>query len=418
MPLARLFTSDLQGRSRIYLVIIYVSQFGIVAADRSGFGANTDYIVLNHFMRLIACIGISLFFLADILVSRKIKKAYSGSLSLIILLYLFFFLIYPFTLSYAGNGRYFIIGFRCYEWVVIIVLIINAFPMSNCSGNYTDHFINFSKLIIRVTISIVVFYAFLFPDAMFSITDERFRLGGSAIQPNRLALVCAFGILLFGLYGKNISDLGHIAVCVFIAILTDSRMGLLLILISVYSVLLYRVNLYIRLFANTSALAITIILVMFVAQWVSEQSIQNYVENSNILTLNSRTVVWETAIIMFWEQPFIGWGFIDGPELIGSFSTQNWWNATNAQNDILNTLVSGGLIATMILFYLYYRIWSVFFSKRGKQEKFFFMTVFCLYLLSSFFEPLLVHHLVQPAILFVIFIRFGSSSQLRKSITD
>jgi O-antigen ligase len=98
----------------------------------------------------------------------------------------------------------------------------------------------------------------------------------------------------------------------------------------------------------------------------------------NVTTLSERTDVWNASFDAFWLRPYIGYGFIAGVK----HAIKDHWNATNwvppqAHNDFVQALVSGGILAGLLLLAIYARVLWVAFrnSRRSIKHTFLLMAV-------------------------------------------
>ena len=75
-----------------------------------------------------------------------------------------------------------------------------------------------------------------------------------------------------------------------------------------------------------------------------------------LLTGSERTTAWIASILTFQSSPLIGYGYIIGPKKVGEYFNYlgtYHWKTTSAHNDLLQSLVSGGFIAGLLLFIFY-----------------------------------------------------------------
>jgi O-antigen ligase len=94
-----------------------------------------------------------------------------------------------------------------------------------------------------------------------------------------------------------------------------------------------------QIFAALFALIMVFFYLGFSSLITSEHDVRSLTD------LNGRGAAWKGVRYLVVRQPWIGWGWIEGPAKIGDHTGQGWWHARNAQNDVLNFTVANGLVA-------------------------------------------------------------------------
>lgn len=375
------------------LALLFLSWFGFVAADRTGFGQH-EGILANHVLRVSGWALATSMVLASSLYHR-IYFSLPPILKYLIGLHLLVLLLLIIS-DFAGASVSLTSYFRICEWLAIFYILSQAF--AKAEGAQAS-IIEFSKTLFFLLIAIIFIYFFVFSDSVVTQASDRLQIGGTAIHPNRLAFVAACGIALFGLFFRNSVDALGLLLSLALTFAAASRVGYVLAAVALTFVIVSRLSGRSRVlflfYAALAFLAAALILLEYreIAIWL--------LSDSQYATLNGRIEVWKAALQLIAESPLIGWGFIEGPKLVGSLVEQPWWNPTNAQNELLSAGVSGGLIGMGALLALYLVLARQIASMQSGNAKLYVSALCVLYLIASQFEPFLVHHATQ-AVLFLL----------------
>lgn len=397
------------------VLAIYAGQFGVIGTDQTGLGINSELIIINQIMRItgvilgtIAIIALAIAHQGKLFLKKKL-------VGIFLLTHVYLIGALPFASEDVDLLKYAEVAFRSSEWIIIVTILSFYFEglLRWKDANFDRGMILVRRILIY-TFFIVVIHLILFQDSIVSFGLERTRLGGSAIHPNRLALLATFGILVFGMYSKRLlTTVAALFICYSLIYAAQSRIGYVTASVATLVVILSQFKLSDRRLILTiyGIVSIPVSLILFDIVF---SGVSSGVFDDGYLTLNNRTRVWDVAIELFYESPIIGHGFIVGPTKIGEYLGDSYWYATNAQNDLASAAVSGGL--ALILLYFYMIVWIVRHGLRvgDSRQKLFYLGVFGSYLISSWFEPLFMHSLTQPAVAAVIFMWMldGSSKNI------
>tara|TARA_R100000365_G_C2748060_1_gene78763 strand:+ start:1739 stop:3004 length:1266 start_codon:yes stop_codon:yes gene_type:complete len=385
-------------------MLIFLSQFGIIAAGQSGAGDNPETIIVNHVMRVSAVILVT-FFLALEIANRKLpNKLNLGTLWPLAFLYLYFMISFMLAEGRSNFNDQLLVVYRSYEWMLCIFLVSLSFPNGDIEL-VTKKIIDYIKLTIKITIVMVAIYMIFIPDTIYVAREFRSQIGGVAIHANRLSLLCDLGILVFGIYRKNPYDYLWLILCIALTVFTQSRVGILMGVISLYVVFLYKFRAINRIGLSILAVVTGLAIAILILDWFLAGDISQYGQFAQLSTLNSRTEVWSISLSMIGASPLFGWGYIYGPKQIGSFMSGAWY-ATNAQNDILSALVSGGVLGLFVLGLFYSKLLSTLYKAKKAPGGVFCVVAILLYFITSSFEPFFVHYTVQTSIVMIVIIRF------------
>lgn len=399
--------------SRFALTLMFISYFGFVATDNTGFGNNSEDIILNHLLRMSG----EAFAAAIVLFSalrNRVFFAPTRTLSVLIGMYLFYALSYTLIIYTSYVTPAITPLLRLAEYALAIVIVSQC--LHSKVQNLQATAIRLIKVLICAAYLICAIYLVIFPTSIISFGLERTQLGGAAITPNRVALVASVGIMTFGMFGRTRLDFCLFVLSIVVAFLAASRMGYLLMGMALFITAFT----YSRgeakagiLLAGMLAMAAAL---SFIALDPATQAfLGTLASDDQLASFNGRFDIWGIGIHMGLESPFIGWGFIEGPKQIGSFLNQPWWNATNAQNDILGAIISGGAPGLAFLLIFYIAVWVSLGKVIRNPIRTYVSWLFLMFLASSQFEPFLVHLPVQPSIILLLALRLLDLSPRRSS---
>lgn len=395
-------TTRLQKVAYIASLLIFVGYFGFVQVDRTGILRHSADALPNHIFRLsMELIAFLMILFASVSSVRLKTRLFSYEYILVAM-----FLTYSFMSFFIYWGDYISllkINIRSFEWILLIFVFACALPVRIRSINLPNEvFLKYSKIIILITISLLSFYYIFFSGVSTTIGLTRWQLGGVSIHPNRLSVIGAICFLVFGIFGRGKGNLSWLIACVVLVLLANSRTGHLIGATSLLIVLISRLQPLVRvaflaIFATVGTVAIIIVFNSVIAPLL-----QN---NIQLSSLNGRFGVWSAAQRMFEAYPIYGWGFVLGPEKIGSFMNESWWNATNAQGDIMSALVSGGVIGLFFYFAFFMSIWWGVLAKTKGPLFLFGLGTALAYSITAQFESVIVHPATHLSIVLLFFLR-------------
>lgn len=397
---------------RVALAIVFITFFGVVAPDYHALGGNPEEVVFNHFYR-----GFGFMVAGTIFVISAIQNgAARDSLPLCFVSLCASFAYYGITgaLLYGSSASEFgVIVYRIAEWLTIIVVVHQAvFTRRSDAEEVGENLLRVAKMLVQLTFLVLILYLIAIPGNVLSPWG-RFQMGGAAIHPNRLGFVAALGVLLFGLFPRgNLRHFWFLA-SLLAVVLAGSRVGFAMGLIALGVVLSSRLPPALRVAGMGLVTLLALVgSVFFLANpaplaWLGSV-------NSEVLTLNGRIDVWRTSLDMLEQSPLIGWGLILGPKQIGQFLRQSWWNATNAQGDIVGALVAGGYLGLLLHLCLLAVLLFYCWRAQGEHRRFVVGAVL-LYLISSSFEPFFVHNVGAATVLMLVVLRLADHWSRRAS---
>jgi O-antigen ligase len=274
-------------------------------------------------------------------------------------------------------------AYRMFEWLVFYFLLASAYtrePVERAE-DFLRHLI---MKLINLSIAVVIAGLVVDPTLAYWSPEEtsgtlEIRLGGYIVSSNVLGVLGGIGVIHSLIYRRGSKRLSLMAVYGLISILTISREAWVGFLIA-FAV-------YVILVPSFKAKAISILGVFgagAIGLFFSDRVLalaERGQGASGLTTLSDRTFVWIAAWSAFTKRPYIGYGFVDGvKQILRSLFSYSWWTPPNCHNEILQALVSGGIVCGILVLLLYFGTLLTLFrhtSKRPRDpEGLFFLLVF------------------------------------------
>jgi O-antigen ligase len=296
--------------------------------------------------------------------------------------------------------------YRLAEWVLAFLLLLSLYSREPKEGS-ANLMASLLGRICWAYIAIVWLVLPIAPHLAYSVgsndfTETHARLGGILIHPDLLATLA--GIACFHTLLRLTGMMRTVAFC--IAFLTNaltySRSG--------EAVLLFALALYVTFYGRGVLRLLGSIagILMLGAAALFANRIIDYLARgnglNNITTLSDRTYVWTDAIEAIQLRPILGYGFVAGAK---NALKEHWkyshWVPPHAHNEILQALLSGGILAAILVLCLFINaIWcSLRLSRKGPVYVFFLFALIQLTLFAAL-VPLLTTQFGVMAAAFVI----------------
>jgi O-antigen ligase len=127
-------------------------------------------------------------------------------------------------------------------------------------------------------------------------------------------------------------------------------------------------------------------------------AVRTYFERNHsagkLASLSERTIVWSAATTMIQSDPWLGYGFVSGPkklaDVMATGATGSYFVAPHAHNELLQTQLSGGVLASALAIILYLRT-AFLLIKAAQFEDRKFIAV-----MSAWLVVLLLFGVLQP----------------------
>lgn len=279
--------------------------------------------------------------------------------------------------------------YRLLEWGIALLVTLMLFPnFERQAINTFSHFLRVAPLVALGLLGLIWLYN---PSLTysFSSTKEIFRLGGIAMPPNAIGLLFGLGALYWYATGRHNKLWALITLILLTAcMLTWSRSGIggagvasfLYLMLRMFAVNKTSSSIVIIILFSTSAITILYSIPETIIKYFQRGEDINYV-----LSAAGRLDVWIGVFELFKESPIVGHGFIFGPKLLmHSNHIPVHWRAGHAHNDLLNMLIAGGVIATIILIIIYYTTIKNCFRMIRSEPL--YIATFCGLFVSNLFE--------------------------------
>ena len=316
-------------------------------------------------------------------------------------------LLAPAPPAQAGGGYgAFLLVYRLVEWAVAFALLLSVYTREPAESRRAL----LPKLIGTVCcVSVGLVWCLLpvVPHLAYAGADDmtgasQSRLGGFLILPSHLGIMAGIAFFYFVLFSsgwRRVAGCG----CMFATLLLTYARGALLgfLLVATLYFFVYQRSKVARL---AGALVIGVCGIFGIA---FSGLIVTYLARgngaSNITTLSERTLVWHAALLAFEERPWLGYGFIKGPQaILAQYWTAKHWIPPHCHNDLLQALVSGGIPAGALLLAIYGRtLGSAFRRARRSREQLFFLLALLQLTVYAVLGPLLTTQYSQLGALFL-----------------
>lgn len=296
--------------------------------------------------------------------------------------------------------------YRLAEWALAFLLLLSLYTREK-PESATDFSVRLIAIVCWVNVIIVWIALPLLPSLVYAPaadgSEANPRLGGLMIHPGHLSLLAgvAFFHALMFLRGPK-----RIAACLLAfvtVVLTYARAELIVLVISlaIYVVILSR-SAALRWFGVSLGLVLGGLAIA-----LREQALR-YLERGQslrtITTLSERTLVWKASAQAFAARPILGYGFIAGPR----HAILDYWHATNwvpphAHNEFLQALLSGGVVAGLLITAIYGRAWwaGLCQARLGPKHAFLLIVLMQCTLLA-FTMPLITSQLSRIGVVFLL----------------
>ena len=270
--------------------------------------------------------------------------------------------------------------YRLGEWVLGFAMLLSLYTRED-EDRAMDLIVRLIGAVCWVNIAIIWIALPIVPSLVYAAPEDivsgHARLGGALIHPVHLSVLAgiAFFHSLFFFQGRKKFF------CCFITgvtlVLTYARSEQLVFLIAVFAYLMVLSRkLFLRMLGSLAICTFAAGAIVF------QGKILDYLERGqgmrNITTLSERTDVWRASFRAFWLRPYIGFGYISGVKQ----ALRDQWNATNwvpphSHSEFIQALVSGGIIAGLLILVLYFRVISTAFrnARRGIKHTFLLIVV-------------------------------------------
>lgn len=248
--------------------------------------------------------------------------------------------------------------YRLAEWIIAFSLLVALYTRSPVKqsavliGQLIGRFSWAWMMIVWVVLPIMPSQAYGASDELASAVSQ---LGGQLIAPSYLATlaIAAFFYALFffpkGLYRTMGCLLA--TVTIFLAHTRIEQLSFMLLLIiycTFFSTRLMRLI--------TISFAVVVIPVVLVLRDTLMQYFSRGQAMKTLTTLNDRTLVWAAGIEAIKERPLIGYGFLAGAK---NAIRDHWiymnWTPPHAHNEFIQAMLSGGLLALLLVVAIYAR---------------------------------------------------------------
>jgi O-antigen ligase len=405
---AQQFVTKHQYPTRYWLMVVYlVGMPGIVKFDATG--STHEFGLINP--QSLGEVALTLFCATALFCltftknsaihQRRVSFCHPIWLSLIALLVIASIL--------SPDDKILVSLYRMVEWLVFYGLLASLYTREP-TENAAELLRNLVMKLVNISILLVLAGLLVYPSLAFASPEEvtgsiQFRLGGFIVGSNILGVLSSTGLIHTVLYRRGERKL---LLCLFygmITVLTVSRgawVGLIL------AGFVYIVRTPSRVTKAMGLLSVVIVAV--IGPLVSDRFLK-LVERGHgtqgLGTLSERTFVWATALKAFHERPWIGYGYVDGVKrVLAKEFPFSWWTPPHCHNELLQALVSGGILCGIIVVFLWiylgFRVMKLNRRNRRNSDTLFFLLIFVQIAAYALITPVIVQFRTQIGSLFLL----------------
>ena len=240
-------------------------------------------------------------------------------------------------------------GYFIFEWTTFFILFylyVNEQNKYSLSMAIQDIILLIWIKIITLLIILPIFPSIgIFFDQNLGII----RLGGYFVGPNVLGTLVALLASYYYFYykGPNYKKYGFFLFAILILFATNSRGALLsFILAFSFSLIGTKKGLNHLIFFYFGGIIATLMVTYI-------DYLMRGLDISNLITLSERVPLWGKYAFEFPNSPIIGFGFIVGVKNLGLIIPKIHWVAPHAHNDLIQSIMSGGIIMGVLTFGIY-----------------------------------------------------------------
>lgn len=278
--------------------------------------------------------------------------------------------------------------YRLLEWALGFLLFISVYtrePLATATALGTD----IIGKICWVCILLVLVFLVIDPPLAYQSIEEvtgavQVRLGGAVIHPIRLGLMAATAFWHTLFFGRRQWRSIGCSVALLTMLLAYSRIAWLGFVINAVLYACLRRNVLARVITIFGA-AISVPLGYVFSDKII--SILGRGEGtSNLTSLTGRTAIWAMARQAIARRPWVGYGYIDGVKnAMLRVQLTVWGQPGNLHNEVLQAIGGGGIIAGLLVLYIYSRLVrdSIRAARRSPEALFLLMVVVQLVLYAS-----------------------------------
>jgi O-antigen ligase len=282
-----------------------------------------------------------------------IKPVIRRALPYVVLLVLF-----ALSCLQVGTSRLIVAEYRVVEWTVALFVLI-AIMRRTPVIERPDLLIKAVATTCLTTIAIVLIGVVVAPNLAietFKVGGAMFdwRLGGFLVHPNRLGLAAAMAFWYAVLFLRGGKRLALSLSLLLVLILSQSRGALVGLGCTVPVLMMFGGRR--QRWAAGGLLVSTIPLLFMFSDSVFEFVSRGQGEEG-LATASNRASVWISGTGLFLKQPLTGYGFYEGVrQSLEGAATQAWWVPPNAHNDLLQAVLSAGILAALLVVIINYQI--------------------------------------------------------------
>ncbi|WP_353227979.1 O-antigen ligase family protein [Novosphingobium sp.] len=348
----------------------------------------TQLFTATNVLDIVLVLGMTALIFAIKATSKK-QKIFTPQTNITILAFLYMLVPAYLTRHEYGSGALLQQVFSITEWIVRVALcsaLLNyprrmTFDESMLVVRY---FLKWSSVLCVVIITLLT----VVDRNLTFLPTGVLSFGGFALHPNKLSVMCSLGIMAWLDDTKSKQSYWIVLILLLVTVATGSRSGLVTSLFAVAYGLIGRFPPRAQPMLMFGLAIVSIFYLILLSLGVGSLNAVSG-RDVSITDLNNRDAVWDASKVMISMRPWIGWGWLEGPALIGDYMNQGWWHARNAQNDFMNFWVASGIGGFIICIVIYGTTALVGFGHARKIGNRLVLGTIIIVTVSAVFEPIL-----------------------------
>jgi O-antigen ligase len=248
--------------------------------------------------------------------------------------------------------------YRLGEWSLILLVLLSVYSRET-KETATDMIIRLIGLACWARIGLVWLVFPIVPSLVWGTNEDTSetikRLGGAIVHPVHLAVIAGIACFYALMFWTGARRVIGCTIALATLALTYTRSEQLTFGIVLLGYLLTSRNPKLKVSGIAGILggvagcfALSDLFIKYLARGHGQQ---------NITSLSERTKVWRASFHLFWQRPGVGYGFIAGPRegLRIGWNSPNWL-PPHCHSDYIQALVSGGIVAGILVACIYARV--------------------------------------------------------------
>jgi O-antigen ligase len=214
------------------------------------------------------------------------------------------------------------------------------------------------SIILFCGVSIVVYYTLPeFGHYVYWVNEERFvspRLAGIAGSANNMALLAAFGLVVTGLYARDLHRISRLIVplsvllCGAALLMTNSRAPLAVVAVILLATYTFTWR---RLYAGLFLISVAVLLLAVILPFGQEtllKAVSRSGDVGEVTSFTGRTDIWYGVLKLVEAQPWMGYGYASSVFVLPQYVNEIGFTTSHAHNLMLQLLLTTGWVGVIL----------------------------------------------------------------------